>query len=67
MRKRYYTQLTNDRPELIEVNVKLTQTQLAKIRRLTDSKPSDSIQEMLRKLINQKTSKSISKVYRSEY
>ena len=59
---KYYTQLANDKPDLIEVNLKLTSVELAKIRRLTDSKPSDSIQNVVRKLIDRNTSKSFSKI-----
>ena len=63
---KYYTQLTNDRPDLIEVKVELTAVQLAKIRKLTDSKASDSINEIVRKLIHMKTDNSISKVFKNE-
>lgn len=59
---KYYTQLANDKPDLIEVNLKLTSVELAKIRRLTDSKPSDSIQNVVRKLIDRNTNKSFSKI-----
>ena len=59
---KYFTQLSNRTPELIEVNLKLTSVELAKIRRLTDSKPSDSIQNVVRKLIDRNTSKSFSKI-----
>ncbi len=51
MRKRYYTQLTNDRPELIEVNVKLTREELASIRRITDSKPTATFTELVKELV----------------
>ena len=63
---KYYTQLTNDRPDLIEVKVELTAVQLAKIRKLTDAKASDSINEIVRKLIHMKTNNSISKVFKNE-
>lgn len=63
---KYYTQLTNDRPDLIEVKVELTAVQLAKIRKLTDSKASDSINNIVRKLIHMKTDNSISKVFKNE-
>lgn len=59
---KYYTQLASDKPDLIEVNLKLTSVELAKIRRLTDSKPSDSIQNVVRKLIDRNTNKSFSKI-----
>ena len=63
---KYYTQLTNDRPDLIEVKVELTAVQLAIIRKLTDSKASDSINNIVRKLIHMKTDNSISKVFKNE-
>ena len=59
---KYFTQLSNSTPQLIEVNLKLTSVELAKIRRLTDSKPSDSIQNVVRKLIDRNTNKSFSKI-----
>ena len=59
---KYYTQLANDKPDLIEVNLNLTSVDLAKIRRLTDSRPSDSIQNVVRKLIDRNTNKSFSKI-----
>jgi len=59
---KYFTQLASDKPHLIEVNLKLTSVELAKIRRLTDSRPSDSIQNVVRKLIDRNTNKSFSKI-----
>ena len=59
---KYYTQLSDRTPQLIEVNLKLSSVELAKIRRLTDSKPSDSIQNVVRKLIDRNTNKSFSKI-----
>ena len=59
---KYYTQLSNDTPEMIEVNVKLTRTELSKLRQLTDAKASDSFSEIVRKLIKQRASRSKVKV-----
>ncbi|MDB4178652.1 hypothetical protein N9759_01450 [Flavobacteriaceae bacterium] len=61
-RKQYYTQLSNDTPEMIEVNVKLTRTEMSKLRQLTDAKASDSFSEIVRKLIKQRASRSKVKV-----
>ena len=63
---KYYTQLTKDRTDLIPVELKLTATQLSKIRKITDSKASDSINTIVRRLIDMKTDKSISKVFKNE-
>ena len=59
---KYYTSLSNDTPEMIEVNVKLTRTELSKLRQLTDAKASDSFSEIVRKLIKQRASRSKVKV-----
>jgi hypothetical protein len=59
---KYYTQLSNDTPEMIEVNVKLTRTEMSKLRQLTDAKASDSFSEIVRKLIKQRASRSKVKV-----
>ena len=59
---RYYTSLSNDTPEMIEVNVKLTRTEMSKLRQLTDAKASDSFSEIVRKLIKQRASRSKVKV-----
>ena len=45
---KYYTQLSNDTPEMIEVNVKLTRTEMSKLRQLTDAKASDSFSEIVK-------------------
>ena len=59
---KYYTSLSNDTPEIIEVNVKLTRTELSKLRQLTDAKASDSFSEIVRKLIKQRASRSKVKI-----
>jgi len=59
---KFFTQLTNDKPDLIRVEVELTAEQLARARRNTDSKASDSINEVVKKLIKMNTSRSISKL-----
>ncbi|MGC6437802.1 MAG: hypothetical protein ACON4B_02365 [Flavobacteriaceae bacterium] len=59
---KYYTRLSNDTPDLIQVNVELTRTELSKLRQLTDAKASDSFSEIVRKLIKQRGSRSKVKV-----
>ena len=59
---KYYTHLSNDTPEMIEVNLKLTRTELSRLRQLTDAKASDSFSEIVRKLIKQRASRSKVKV-----
>jgi hypothetical protein len=59
---KYFTSLSNDTPEMIEVNVKLTRTEMSKLRQLTDAKASDSFSEIVRKLIKQRASRSKVKV-----
>ncbi len=59
---KYYTSLSNATPEMITVNVKLTRTELSKLRQLTDAKASDSFSEIVRKLIKQRASRSKVKV-----
>ena len=59
---KYYTSLSNKTPDLIKVEVQLTSTQLAKIRRITDARASDTMSSMVKKLIEMKTDKSWSKV-----
>ena len=59
---KYYTSLSNDTQEMIEVNVKLTRTEMSKLRQLTDAKASDSFSEIVRKLIKQRASRSKVKV-----
>jgi len=54
---KYYTSLSHSTPEMIEVNVKLTRTELSKLRQLTDAKASDSFSEIVRKLIKQRASR----------
>lgn len=59
---KYYTQLTTDKPQLITVEVELTSEELARARRNTDSKASDSINQVVKRLIQMNTSRSISKL-----
>ena len=59
---KYYTSLSNDTPDLIQVDVELTRTELSKLRQLTDAKASDSFSEIVRKLIKQRASRSKVKV-----
>jgi hypothetical protein len=59
---KYYTQLSNDTPEMIEVSLKLTKTELTNLRKETDSRASDSFSEIIRKLIKQRAGKSTIKV-----
>jgi len=59
---KYYTSLSHSTPEMIEVRVKLTRTELSKLRQLTDAKASDSFSEIVRKLIKQRASRSKVKV-----
>jgi len=59
---KYYTQLTNDKPDLIRVEVELTAEQIARARKNTDSKASDSINQVVKRLIQMNTSRSISKL-----
>ena len=59
---KYYTSLSHSTPQMIEVNVKLTRTELSKLRQLTDAKASDSFSEIVRKLIKQRASRSKVKV-----
>ena len=62
---KYYTQLSNDTPEMIEVSLKLTKTELTNLRKETDSRASDSFSEIIRKLIKQRASRSKVKVIKS--
>ena len=48
---KYYTQLSNDTPEIIEVKAKLTREELASIRRITDSKPTATFTELVKELV----------------
>ena len=61
-RKQYYTQLSNDTPEMIEVKLKLTTDELVTLRKETDSRASDTFNQIIRNLINQRAGKSTVKV-----
>lgn len=61
-RKQYYTQLSNDTPEMIEVKLKLTTEELVTLRKVTDSRASDTFNQIIRNLINQRAGKSTVKV-----
>ncbi len=61
-RKQYYTQLSNDTPEMIEVKLKLTTDELITLRKVTDSRASDTFNQIIRNLINQRAGKSTVKV-----
>jgi len=51
MSKKYYTRLSNDFPEIIEVKAELTREELASIRRITDSKPTATFTELFKELV----------------
>ena len=51
MSKKYYTRLSNDFPEIIEVKAELTREELASIRRITDSKPTATFTELVKELV----------------
>ena len=59
---KYYTQLSNDTPEMIEVKLKLTTGELVTLRKVTDSRASDTFNQIIRNLINQRAGKSTVKV-----
>ena len=59
---KYYTQLSNDTPEMIEVKLKLTTDELVTLRKVTDSRASDTFNQIIRNLINQRAGKSTVKV-----
>ncbi len=59
---KYYTQLSNDTPEMIEVKLKLTTEELVTLRKVTDSRASDTFNQIIRNLINQRSGKSTVKV-----
>jgi hypothetical protein len=59
---KYYTQLSNDTPEMIEVKLKLTTDELVSLRKVTDSRASDTFNQIIRNLINQRAGKSTVKV-----
>ena len=48
---KYYTRLSNDTPEIIEVKAQLTREELASIRRITDSKPTATFSQLVKALI----------------
>ena len=58
---KYYTQLSNDTPEMIEVKLKLTTDELVTLRKVTDSRASDTFNQIIRNLINQRAGKVNSK------
>ena len=62
IRKHYYTQLSNSHPEMIEVKLKLTPEKLVTLRKVTDSRASDTFAQIIRNLINQRAGKSTVKV-----
>jgi len=51
MSKKYYTRLSNDFPEIIEVKAELTREELASIRHITDSKPTATFTELVKELV----------------
>lgn len=59
---KYYTQLSNNTPEMIEVKLKLTTDELVTLRKVTDSRASDTFNQIIRNLINQRAGKSTVKV-----
>ncbi|MDB2493194.1 hypothetical protein N9X15_03455 [Flavobacteriaceae bacterium] len=59
---KYYTQLSNDTPEMIEVKLKLTTEELVTLRKVTDSRASDSFAQIIRNLMSQRAGKSTVKV-----
>jgi hypothetical protein len=48
---KFYTRLSNDTPEIIEVKAELTREELASIRRITDSKPTATFSQLVKALI----------------
>ena len=59
---KYYTQLSNSHPEMIEVKIKLTREELITLRKETDSRASDSFSQIIRNLMSQRAGKSTVKV-----
>ena len=59
---KYYTQLSNSHPEMIEVKLKLTREELITLRKETDSRASDSFSQIIRNLMSQRAGKSTIKV-----
>ena len=47
---KFYTRLSNDTPEIIEVKAELTREELASIRRITDSKPTATFSQLVKAL-----------------
>ena len=60
--KKYYTQLSNNHPEMIEVSLQLTKEELTMLRKQTDSRASDSFSQIIRNLMTQRVGKSTVKV-----
>ena len=59
---KYYTQLSNSHPEMIEVKLKLTREELITLRKETDCRASDSFSQIIRNLMSQRAGKSTVKV-----
>ena len=59
---KYYTQLSNSHPEMIEVKLKLTTEELVTLRKVTDSRASDTFNQIIRNLMSQRAGKSTIKV-----
>ena len=59
---KFYTQLSNSHPEMIEVKLKLTREELITLRKETDSRASDSFSQIIRNLMSQRAGKSTVKV-----
>jgi|TARA_B110001469_G_scaffold17395_1_gene17661 hypothetical protein len=59
---KFYTQLSNSHPEMIEVKLKLTREELVTLRKETDSRASDSFSQIIRNLMSQRAGKSTIKV-----
>ena len=59
---KFYTQLSNSHPEMIEVKLKLTSEELITLRKETDSRASDSFSQIIRNLMSQRAGKSTVKV-----
>jgi len=60
--KKYYTQLSNNHPEMIEVSLHLTKEELTMLRKQTDSRASDSFSQIIRNLMTQRVGRSTVKV-----
>ena len=59
---KYYTQLSNSHPEMIEVKLKLTTDELVTLRKVTDSRASDTFNQIIRNLITLMNLKKLFKV-----